>query len=80
MKKLTLDIETLDVQSFEAGARPGQRGTVAAYIPFTDPRVCPPTQDLPCSYGACTDYPMYCTEAGCTGYVTCLTCQGDDCA
>ncbi|HYH82263.1 MAG TPA: hypothetical protein VEX86_20810 [Longimicrobium sp.] len=61
MKKLALHIEMLDVQSFAAGARPEQRGTVVAHIPDTDPRVCPPTEDLPCSVGsACTYYPIYC--------------------
>lgn len=61
MRKLKLNVDLLVVQSFAAGADEEQRGTVAAYIPHTDPRVCPPTEDLPCSYGACTDYPMYCT-------------------
>jgi len=61
MKKLRLNLEKLDVQSFTAGAKPERRGTVVAYIPETDPRICPPTEDLPCSYGACTDYPIYCS-------------------
>jgi hypothetical protein len=61
MKKLQLNVDSLEVESFPAGVKPEQRGTVAAYIPDTDPRVCPPTEDLPCSVGsACTYYPIYC--------------------
>lgn len=62
MKKLQLNVDSLVVQGFAAGAKEEPRGTVAAYIPDTDPQLCPPTEDLPCSVGsACTYYPIYCT-------------------
>jgi hypothetical protein len=60
MKKLRLDIERLNVQSFEAGAETERRGTVRGHLPETHPQICPPSEDLYCSFGACTVYIQYC--------------------
>jgi len=62
MKKLTLDIESLNVQSFAASPVPEPRGTVeAGALPQTHPSVCPWSRNWYCSFGECTVHPDYCT-------------------
>jgi hypothetical protein len=60
MKKLRMDLDALNVESFTLGDRPDLRGTVRGHLTFTDPRVCPASQNWNCSVGACTRYSPYC--------------------
>ncbi len=59
MKKLRVDIEQLQVESFETAGAPQKRGTVQAHGPDTDTGTCPPTGDAYCSYGHACTYPQY---------------------
>jgi hypothetical protein len=59
MRKLSLDVEKLRVQSFAAGEVPSRTGTVHAMAPQTDPKVCPRTQNWWCSVG---DFCAFTTE------------------
>jgi hypothetical protein len=60
MKKLRMDLDALDVQGFATGGLPDLRGTVQGHLTFTDPRVCPASQNWNCTVGACTQYSPYC--------------------
>jgi hypothetical protein len=83
MKKLRLEIDTLKVQTFDAGKAPRHIGTVhgAAYTPACDSlRICAPTQvgsepnatcDVACT-GTCGN--TYGDCCGASGYFTCNYC------
>lgn len=43
MKKLTLDVDVLTVDSFEVADRDAEAGTVDAYRAWSDDSVCPTT-------------------------------------
>jgi hypothetical protein len=61
MKKLRLDIESLDVQSFVAADTPEPRGTVRGHLPETHPIVCPETENFWCTnVTTCTRYIDFC--------------------
>lgn len=66
-RKLRLDPEALEVESFAASAEEAERGTVQAHGPGTDPGFCPPSADWYCSYGVGCTWPQY-------------TCGGPNCA
>jgi hypothetical protein len=51
MRKLSLELDALRVQSFAAGDVPSRTGTVRAHAPNTDPKVCPRTENWWCSVG-----------------------------
>jgi hypothetical protein len=55
MKKLTLDLDRLAVDSFHPADEDAPvRGTVRGMdLTFTDPRVCPHTQDWNCASATC---------------------------
>ena len=58
MKKLKLDVDKLDVESFEAADEPAQRGTVEAQgIPYTDEQI----GTCVCGTAACT-VPWTCAQ------------------
>lgn len=66
MKKLRINLEQLQVESFATGDTLSERGTVHARVPDTDPGWCPPSQDAYCSYGHLCTYPYYtCGGWGC---------------
>ncbi|HEX5871945.1 MAG TPA: hypothetical protein VFY65_16060 [Longimicrobium sp.] len=79
MRKLTLSVDALQVESFHAQEPVPVRGTVAALSGTADPTDCPATQWDTCD-AECTLYATHCgscNEVSC-GY-TCNTC-GWSCA
>jgi hypothetical protein len=74
MKKLKIEMEQLQVETFDLEAISEQRGTVQARVPYTHPGWCPPSEDVYCTYGDCSRYP----EFTCGGY-DCQTWEGQIC-
>jgi hypothetical protein len=76
MKKLSLRIEELDVESFETHLEPQERGTVQAKeTPY--PWIC--TADVSCEYGCNTRQDGTCPTANTCDNTcdnTCRTCPG----
>ncbi len=69
MKKLSMKLEELHVESFGTCETAGERGTVEAHGPHTDPRYCAPSDNWYCSVGD-----------GCTrAEYTCAWTCGEDC-
>ena len=66
MKKITLDLSTLEVESFGTGPEPATRGTVQARTGMSNCNICDPADSFPncpeASYGGT------CGEATCGGY------------
>jgi hypothetical protein len=56
MKKVKLDLESLEIESFEPQASFAEEGTVVAYLPSHD------VYDAYCVYRS----PLYVNDAGCT--------------
>jgi hypothetical protein len=55
MRKLRIQLDDLQVESFATDAQPAERGTVHARVPDTDPGWCPQTGDAYCTFGhGCT--------------------------
>lgn len=55
MRKLTLNVDTLAVESFPTGATAGTHGTVEGHFAVT------------CAHDSCTPYPsLHNTRCGCT--------------
>lgn len=61
-RKIRLDVDKLAVESYVTGAESQPRGTVHAHLTWTDPRVCPHTEDWHCTVNE-----VYCTA---TCYLT----------
>jgi len=73
MKKLSLKLEELCVESFQTGEERPQRGTVEARARYTDPQACAPSENWNCSVGD------GCTWAAYTCAWTCeVECQTDN--
>jgi hypothetical protein len=53
MKKLQLDVDTLQVESFDVVSAAAEKGGVRAYLPFTD--TCDSNADRTC-YVSCSDF------------------------
>lgn len=66
MKKLRIELDRMQVESFATAEAPAERGTVQARVPDTDPGYCPQTGDAYCTYGH-----------GCT--MAYYTCGGGNC-
>lgn len=61
MKKLKLNVEALRVESFSPGNAEPERGTVHGHARYTDPAVCPWSNNWYCSVGdGCTWDPYTC--------------------
>lgn len=76
MRKLSLDLDDLEIESFDTGAADGAAGTVRAYATTTQPAgdtmadCDPPYTEAPnsCFFGACTmdiTCTGSCAQAGC---------------
>lgn len=74
MKKLRIEIEQLQVDTFEIGDVPMARGTVRAHKPWTDPGYCAPTEDAYCTGGWGCSNP----EFTCGGW-QCQTHEAETC-
>ncbi len=75
MKKLRLDLDALNVESFESDRIAPPRGTVHGRLRYTDPRACPVTGNWYCSVGDTCSEPRY----SC-GLTDCFTdCGATDC-
>ena len=73
MRKLKLNLEALNVDSFElTDAEKARQGTVHGHVDYTHPRVCDTAVD--CSFNSC---PSYChTACAATCIETCdFTCE-----
>jgi hypothetical protein len=82
-KKLKLDLDALEVESFASDEAQSERGTVHGLGRETDPRACPGTANWNCSVGdGCTWGPYTCNvtcPAEChytDGYDSCRVCIG----
>lgn len=65
MRKLALNLDKLQVETFSAGDVPARSGTVHAHLGETDPKVCPRSANWWCSVGdrcALTTDPAGCVE------------------
>ena len=52
MRKVALNLEALQVETFAAGDVPSRNGTVHAnMLTYTDPKVCPRSKNWWCSVG-----------------------------
>lgn len=60
-RKLSLQVDALQVETFAAETAPAGRGTVEGYALPTRPGVCPPSGDWYCTFGGLQ----------CTAPVTC---------
>ncbi len=66
MKKLRIELDQLQVESFQTGGAGAERGTVHGHGPHTDPGQCPPTEDFYCTQGhGCTLADYTCGGANC---------------
>jgi hypothetical protein len=76
MKKLRLEIEQLQVESFTAGANKGARGTVAAHDGPTQPSQTQPVPVTNSCPDVCGDSVVVCQVSK---YAYCFTLYGDSC-
>ena len=74
-KKIRLNVDDLAVQSYATGEQPRPRGTVHGHAYWSDPRVCPHTEDWHCTVNE-----IYCTHPdACRWSYANHTCVGEDC-